>query len=741
MDIDDPEPAQPSGGKKKSKGEPVLPLRADDEFGSFSFWKKEILASEQKRDNDYKPTWDRNVHSYLAKPLISAPDVDRIIVPKDFANLEQKKAQLFFQIPLLHCESEDPDLQDAVPLAQAILRFYLSRHRVDAMTTMNEVLFDALNCSAIMCSKIGYESVQDGTKPVQISQPSPNAGQPPPPAPALGGAPPQGPTQPPGSVLGLSAPPVPPTQPIMVDAPRIISERYFWERISQAKILIPENFVGSNFDLAPWLGFEFVEPWDLVKRKYKLSDEEVSRFSGDDDHKIRSESMTSRTNVSSVRGWELYYKAALYDPKAKNPDQVRLLVLLDGYDKPVRHRDCPYQKIDPETGSIMGMKGYPVHVGAIRYVSDMAFSPSETTISRSLVDELGKFRTQMVQLRDRAVPQVGFDPMRIGGPQSEEKIRRGIYAGWIPIPGLDANNLPMAELAKAHANPDSYRANDYIDRDISEVWAFGPNQRGEEAVQSRTATELDLAQQASNTRQGKDRERVVDYFLKGSEKLWALIQMFATDEQYIKIIGQDGVARFDKWDKTKIAGEFVFEAKADSAMQPDENSERMMHLKVYELLAKDPNVNRVEILHKLAAAMDYDPSKLVVDQLPPKPPEPVKAGISFNGVDLDIGRPEFPIVLALLRQSGYQLPDELIAQAQQHKQAQSAIMAMSGIGDPSISAGLAPASSAGVGPTITTPQEHGGMAPRAERLNKHQDKNTGDRRGQKPLNRGNRGVQ
>lgn len=731
MNTDDPGVKTKNVGKTK-KTPDILPLRAEG-FGSFEFWKKELKAAEQKRDDDFKPDWDHNVKSYLAKPLISTPDIDKIIVPKDFANVEQKKAQLFFQIPKIQCTPRRPEFEDVVPLAQAVLRFYLSRHRVDAMSCMNRVLFDCLCLSALMCSKIGYESVQDGTKTVMTQQPNPAAGQPAPAAPPIGGMPPQGPTATPGSVLGLSAPPQPQTIPVPQEAPRIISERYFWEPISPAKMLIPEKFTGNNYDLAPWIGFEFVEPWDVAKRKYKLNDEDVSRSSGDDDHKIYSEkNVTTRAAVDTVRGWEIWYRASLYDPTEKNPDKIRLLILVDGYDQPVKHRDSPYQKFDPNTGELtIGMRGYPVHVGPIRDLTDSAFPPSETSISRALVDELGKFRTQMILLRDRAVSTMLVDEGRIGGPQTLEKIRRGILGAWVPVPNLDPNNPPVVEAAKAHTNQDNYRANDYIDRDIDQVWAFGPNQHGQEASESRTATELSIAQTAANSRIGMDRNRVVDYFLKGCEKLWSLLQLFATDDEYVQIIGENGAARLQKWNRQTIAGEFIFDANADSAMQPDYNQERTFALKEYELLRKDPQVNPSELLHRVARAFDHDPARLIIEQPPQEHPQPVKAAFTFKGEDLDIGKPEFPIILALLRQSGYQIPDQLIAQAQQHKQMQSAVMAHAGVADP----GLLPAGSEAVPPTPPMPpMPHGGMAEKAPRLNKHQDKTTGEQIGTKPLN-------
>lgn len=696
-----------------------LPLPSEG-HGSFEFWKKEILAAASKRDDDFKPNWDRNIASYQAKsgaPTPSVSDTDAIVVPKDFANVEQKRAQLFFQLPKVLCKAMRPDAEDSAPLVQAILRFYLGPQRVDAMKMMGECLFDTLCPAGLMVSKIGYESVQDGVAMVPVQVPAPEM---PPTGPTPLGAVAQPGAAPPGSVLGLNAPPQPQTITIQRPAPRIISERYFWERVSPAKVLIPDGFSGSNYDLAPWLGFEFDLPAAIAARKYGRDENDLKTVSGDDEHKLKSEpNPQSRSTEEKVHGFEIFYKAALYDPKEKNPDKIRYMVVLDNDEEPTRHRDMPYQRFDPMTGRLMlGMRGFPIHIGALRYVSDSAYPPSECTISHRLGMELNRFRQQMVTLRDRAIPQILADLQRLGGAQTLEKMRRGEYAGIIPVPNLDAANPPLMAAPTAHQNPDNYRANDYIARDISDVWAFGPNQLGQEAAESRSATEMSIAQRNASTRISAERRDAMAYFAGGATKLLSLLQLFQDREEFVEIVGDDGARRLEAWDRTKIASEYLLEIKADSSAQLDFAQERQDTLKLYELVARDPNVNRVEILHKVATAFDFDPQRLIVTQLPPKGPEPMAISLALKGEELDIGRPEFPLLLLLLQQSGHEIPPTLVTQMQQHAQVQQLVMAHAGVGP-----GIAPAGSAG--PHTPQPDAtHPGTALKAERLNKHQERNS-----------------
>src|SRR5258707_314952 len=130
-----------------------LPLPTQG-FGSWDFWKKEITAAESKRDDDMIPTWNRNVQSYLAKPNSSAQQEgaspDQLVTPKDFANVEQKKAQLFSQLPRIIMKALQPQFEQAAPIAQAVMRFYLGPNRVDAVKMMAECLFDALCPAGLM---------------------------------------------------------------------------------------------------------------------------------------------------------------------------------------------------------------------------------------------------------------------------------------------------------------------------------------------------------------------------------------------------------------------------------------------------------------------------------------------------------------------------------------------------------------------------------------------------------------
>jgi hypothetical protein len=721
-----PVPALPPRPKTPEPDLPPLPLPSDGR-GSREFWKKEIQASNDKIKELKEKDWDPAILSYRGKPLTLLPEVDTVVVPRDFPFVEQKNAQLFFQVPEVHLTAKQDGLADAVSTFQPVLNYYLSEDEVDALCVMNETGFDAL-VVGLMVSKIGYESfkegadqhIQDGEMPDPDHEP---VGQP-------------------GQVLGLGAPPTAaPMVPNMVPVPNIVYQRYFWERISPAAAVIPSTFHGSNYDKAKFLGYRFEDDWEVIRTTYKLpADMECPRSRGadSDDILLKSENRTgasTKATPNRVRGTELWYRAAYFDPQVGHPEKFRCLVLIDGLDTPLVHKDSPYQYEGPD-GKLMGMMGNPIHIGALRYLSDSAFPPSETQIARATNDELNKSRTQMMLQRDRSIPMRYADLARVGGEAGLEKIRKGIYQGIIPLSNYDPNNPPIGVVQLSAFPRENFSFNDYLDKDLGQIWSMGANQRGQENSDSLTATEVSKIDQWATSRLDKERRQILRYFIRGTRKLSTLIQKFATDQEYIEILGPDQAPRLQPWNKDQIQGKFLFTANPDSAIRVDQAQARTQILKLYEMWAKDPNVNRVELLTEACRQWNLDPKKMIIPQLPEKGPDPASVSIRFAAADLDVQNANFPIYAAVLKEAGYKSldqPDPLtgktpIQMAMERAQYQQQVMTMGAGGTAPAQPPGAPGAGTG-GPLHPVP--HGGTAPKADHINKHQADESGDRPGPK----------
>lgn len=693
----------------------ILPLPGDGR-GSLEYWRTEIQSS-QDRVKSFLSDWNTNIDFYRAKTLRIKPDHDTVVVPRDFENVEQKSSQLFFQTPDIHLTAKQREGAPNVQIFQGVLNHYLSEDECDALSLMNEVLFDALCPAGLMVSKIGFETFEEGTKPVVVGQ-RPAAEQPLPP---------------PGDILGLSAPPAPVMEDIVEEVPNIVHSRYFWSRISPAAVLIPMNFRGSKYDRSPWLGYRFEEDAETLAARYNIDPEDIPKRKGDPDQLyLDSEPALKNLNPSSdkINGTEIWYRTAQFDPASTaHPEKFRLLVLIDGMDEPLVHEDSPLQKDGPN-GEILGMIGNPIHIGSLRVLSDSAFPPSECTISRAQVEELSKSRTQMMLQRERSTPMRLADLSRLGGQAGLDKFKKNIWQGIIPLDNFDANNPPIAAVGLASYPRENFAFHDYADRDLQGVWAMGDNQRGMTSEEKKTATEQAIVDKAANARLDKERRQALKYFIAGVRKLGALIQLFGTQEQYVNILGPNKAQQLLQVDPSQLQGKFTYWARPDSAIRLDQAEARTQALKLYELLARDPNVNRVELLYEICLQWNLDPSTVVVPELPEKGPDPAAVSFRFAAQDLDPTMPQFPLTIEILRQSGYKIPPELEAAIQQRAAFQSQVMNMAG--GVQMGAGTPPQGSSPASPAPKD-TEHGGTAPLAERLNKHRGEESGARPGRKPL--------
>jgi hypothetical protein len=602
----------------------VLPLPADGPH-STGAWLNRIKASK----GALQPTIAQgreNTARYQVKHY--SRESGEVVVPKDFSNVEQKKAQLFFQSPEVQLRPTMPGLETAALQFQAVVNEKLGPDGTDALSMVGEAIFDVLCPAGFAATKIGYEST---TQMVNVPTMSPEAA-------AAGG--------------------IPPDMIPTAQAPRVIHSRYFWERFSPGMFLFPSDFKGSNFDDAPWLGMAFSIDAETGRKKYGLNTEEGSESKTNEDERLMtdpSQQTGERSTTPKLTGYEIWYKASLFDANEVNPERIRELVFIDGVDRPVVNRDSPYQKFDEFGRFAVGMKGFPIHVLTIRYVSDQAIPPSDCTISRVLVDEESKFRTQVVQNRDRSMPQRWMNTQRVG-PEFAKALQADPRVGLqavIPVDGV--GDEIVGEVARSPYPRENFTAVDYISHDIDEAWALGSNQRGVQADTGQTATEASIIQGNTDVRLDYERNRVLKWYTKGAEKFASLIQLFADEPEYISILGPNGAKTLQKWDKTTIAGSFVFTAKPDSAIRVDAASERRQYMDLYRVTANDPNVRRTELLKGIFQRFGLDPDRIIAEQLPEKGPEPPKITLSVSGMDLNPLAPQYGAVLALLAANGIQI--------------------------------------------------------------------------------------
>ncbi len=589
----------------------------------------------------------KNVERYRGKTLAVIPREHKVIVPLDYSYTEQKKAQLFFQVPELQLEASRPEAVDSQPIAQAIINRMLGVKPVgvDAKTAMFEALTDTICPTGYGVCKIGYECVVSGTKDAPTGRMIPNpAGQP-------------------GAILGLSVPMVPETQPV----PNIVSERYYWRRIPPGHLRVPADFLGSDFDEAPWMAWRFSE--DVPVTDEAPRPRRGSNHSDDDDLLLTPPANTSREKAPKRWGTEVFYQARRFDPTCPNPALIRTFKLYDDEDEARDHQDSKDQRWAAD-GSLIGLAGYPLHVLTLRYTSDTCFPLSDVSHTRQTVDEISEGRTQLVVRRNRSLPQVGYDATAVT-PESLAKIEANENTGFIGF-ARPVDDSTFREIPKGTFGRENFEFNSVGQRDLDTAWAMGSGGGVIRGESSETATKSQQIQAAVDTRLEAERTRVLEYLVKGAMKLFGLVQVYADQQDYVRLQGQQAAARLVAWDKTTIPGPYAFSAKPNSHVRLDASADREQALRYYNLTANDPYSNRQESLRELALKFGRDPAK-AMKQPDPKGPDPASASMSFKVEDF-IG-PAAPIAFELAAQAGYKISPQAMQAAQGFAQAWAAIQA------------------------------------------------------------------
>jgi hypothetical protein len=643
-------------------------------------WKTEIERAEEKRKRNHQ-LWKENTAAMAGRATGLPEDKDFVVVNKDYPRVKQKISQICFDIPEVTLKPRQEAYRGAVYQFQAVLNYLAtSEDRMNAQPVIDEVLTDVLCAAGIGAAKVGYENTT-----VNVDMPMDPAEVPPELQPAM-----------------LATGQVP-----SIPTPKPIYENYYLERISPAKLLIPEDFTGSDFDKAPWLGFEFRLTLDEVKRKYKVP----ADFNGGstDDNRIAAEPAFTASNSargSSVKCYEIWYWASRRDKDALHPKHMRRCVYIEGIEKAVLVEDSPFQNVIYQGGKSVGVSGvtrFPIRVLTLTYISDQAIPPSDCTISRPQVKELWKSRTQMMLQRER-----GFSIRTVDQSRVDEdvlaKIESGDIGDILPVDG--PGDEIFHQIAPASYPRENFQFDNIISDDLDEMWSMGGPALGGETRSETTKYEVRAMQGGMAVRLNYERGKFQRWWTGVMRCVGDMVQMFADDEDYIEVVGPDGTRELQAWDKTTVAGDFVYSIKPDSGVYLDAAQERQDAVRLYQMMANEPHINRVKLVESVISKHHIDPTHVVIPDLPPKPaPEP-NLSFRFAGEDINPSNPNFPIVMTILQQGGIPIPPEIIAAAQQKAEQMNLATAL---------VGAAGAESQGAPPQT----QHGGAAQQQAPLSKH----------------------
>lgn len=597
-------------------------------------WRAKIRASLKKRDTDLV-VWKQNVKARLGKSKFETSTTDTVSVPADWSRSKNKAAQLFFQVPAVQARPLHPAFTGSAPMAGAALNWKL-KHEVKAHRVMDEVLSDAINAAGRGVSMVGYSEVLETVKvPAQDMSMVPGI-------------------TPEQIDAGIQDGTIPAT-----DQQRKLYGCYSMDRVAPQHFLYPVEFTGSDFQQAPWLGWEGWILREEALRKFKLAADFKVENSAAMPEYLTDDQPDRKSDDEYVHFVEIFYRASLYssDPADQHPQKIKRMVLLDNREtEPVIDEDFTWQRYDPKARRFLGMKTFPIKVLTLTYVSDMPAPPSDTEMGRPQVQEMIEHRSLMVLQRKHSQPMRWFDANQVD-PDIIESMKQGDYQGMIPTQGPGTNVI--GEVARANYPRDNYEFMNIIKSDLDDAWASGDNQNGHASEGDISATEANIVQTNSNLRGEYERSKVLRFFQENAEGVFALMQLFQTDEEYAEIIGADGVKQLSAWDRNSIPGDYIFEIAPDASQRLDVNDRLNRLMKMYTLARQDQMLNPQPLLREIVALQGLD-VEASIQQPAPQPDKP-SVGFSFKGEDL--GGPNAPMVIAILQKSGINITADDIAAA------------------------------------------------------------------------------
>ncbi len=622
-----------------------IPL-PDEGIGSLEFWISEIQDSEDHL-RQLIPGWRKDLDTYngakFTLPNIDPADVVNVNVP--FYTAENKQPNLFYTTPLVQASAEMEETKESAPMVQAILNKRLGRSGVNAKALMDQVIKDALVTAGMGASKIGYERVS-GTR--QIKQMVPQLdplGQP-----AIDA---QGQTI---MVPAIGAD----GKPVMIDERFTIYSNIYWRHFSITNLRIAAGFTSSRYDEAPFLAWVFPLPHALIK-EHGLSDTGIARF--EDDLMLMGEQDRKKLRDTPM-GVEIWYRPALIDGSDPNPERIRQLVIAPGRSKrgkagkstPLLHRNSPWQIFDDEGRFKGGMKGYPIQIFTLRDRPESAFPKSDASVLRDVGEERSMGRTLMVQQRRRNLPMIAADKTQLD-KNVLDQIEKGKVQTIILFDGPVSEDAFRA-LDRSSFPVENFEFDRIAQQDIDRLAASGANQQSLANQRADTATEATYIQRASDNRLSMERERLLETYLGGVEKFFALVQLFSDEDDVIEVIGEDNAKQLMTWNKTKIQGRYGFSLKPDSSERTNAAEERELWLRLFNLIVNAPGIDVVQLIKLTIAKFNVNPESLIAKTPPPQePPAKLAISVSINPTeDLNPSNPAYPNTLHLLKIGGVDVP-------------------------------------------------------------------------------------
>lgn len=570
--------------------------------------------------------WSVSIDYRRGKPFISQTDEDQISVNLDWTYTKAKQAALFSQIPqvrLNHAPETLPKVLPWIPNFERTLNDRLIEAGIES--AMDECIPDCINAAGIGVVMVSYECITEDRQVPSID---------------FASLPPELHTEAlqSGTIGGNPVP--------METVPVPVDHRYQTSRLSPGDLLWPLPFIGSNFNNSPWIGRSGRITWADAVIRFGLKEEDKEKVLGEERpmlDRLTHDSERDKPQADEMVSFdELFYKEFQFDEGVKSFSTIHHLVFVTGKTDPVVDEPWKGQKLDEQSGALLGATKYPIQVLTLDYLTDEPIPPSCSAIGRPQVNEINKGRSHQNRQRERSLPVRWFDVNRVD-PSIQQGIMRGTWQAMIPVQG-DGNRI-IGEVARATMPAENFAFDKVARTDLQQQFGV-PGQNTEELDNAKNDPNQNLS--GFNTQSGRERAKVGAFFCAIAEVLGGLMCLYEDPS----IFGEGFNAAFSKALKFAIL--------TDSTVLLDAGQKLARLNQFMNTYGKSGWVNLEPVLQEIATLVGLDAS-LVVKAPEPKPPVEPNISLRLTGVEDMLN----PLTLAIMIKSGQAPTPELIEQAKQ----------------------------------------------------------------------------
>ena len=210
--------------------------------------------------------------------------------------------------------------------------------------------------------------------------------------------------------------------------------------------------------------------------------------------------------------------------------------------------------------------------------------------------------------------------------------------------------------------PEFYNQSNMIIGDIDRISGVSEFQRGAVSELRRTASEVNLLQDAANARTSDKLAVVEQAIAEVGRRMLQLAQQFMQGEQVARVMGRDGEPIWINFDRDYLQGDFDFEVAAGSTQPHNESFKRQMALQLVDAMAPFAGAGIVDMSKLAAHVLQFgfgvkNPDEFLAQpqqQAGGTPPVPATAGAGApTGAPAPAPAPEGempPEMLAMLQQ-------------------------------------------------------------------------------------------